>query len=503
VAEDFLEEEEVSAPKRRRVVEQPAEPRPQEFPMSGVAHPLAQLDDPKDKPFQDEETDQEFHQIVTAHWGSIKTWHRCQKIVDIVNIRLWDPVETTMEANVEEKLRKAWNSFSCKAKANASVGCLLIHKTNGRMRYFHSCSNNFTLFEQPWLLESEKDLDAFLEAIASKDFAEESVRRRPDTEWKLYAVTNLTVYFYKLLEMSRIGRGDGEERNDPPNHIQKNRSVLGLFKNPKTGKPYQDNLCFFRCLAVARNCLCREGCCSCKTVSERTTRMLYREYLERMGETEDDEEFPGVDESDLLGLEDAFQVAIAVFSLDIERKAKVVWCSKRSFPKRLNLNLHNKHYSYIRNLDGYCNSYVCSVCDRCFDKSFNFRRHICATKEASKLSFRGGEFSSPSNIFTKLERECGIKLARDDPKRYYPYRITYDIESMLCKNSLPVSTDTTTYENVHSLLSVSVCSNVPGYKKPLCFVRDERGVENCVERFVTYLHSIAIKAESLLKNNLK
>jgi hypothetical protein len=469
-------------------------------------HPLPDLQDPKQRPFMSDnqtgnEDTEEFVEIVNAHWGSIKTRHRCQKVLDILNIRLWDPEDDNYEANVGNNVLKAWQSFSCKAKVNASVGCILVHKTNGRFRYFHSSSNNATLLEEPRTIGSEEQMEKFVEDIASVDVAREGLLRRPNTEWILYAITNLTVYFYKLLGISRFG--GSESHLSLPQHILSNRSIFALDRHPKTGQEYKDLLCFFRCLAVLSDCECTNGMCNCKSVSERTTKRLFQHYLDSMELTTD--EFLGVDECDLLMLEDLFNVAIYVYSLDTKREATVIWRSKRTFPRRLNLNFHDQHFSYIRNLESYSQSYSCVVCQRCFSKSGNYNRHTCAVEEASKLMFRGGEFERPDNIFLKLERDAGIVIAQEDPLRFYPFRVTYDIESLLPKDpdNLPTNTETTTYENCHSLLSVSVCSNVPGFKQPKCFVRSSKGVAKCVSDFVAYLHKIANKAGDIMETRFK
>ena len=49
----------------------------------------------------------------------------------------------------------------------------------------------------------------------------------------------------------------------------------------------------------------------------------------------------------------------------------------------------------------------------------------------------------------------------------HPYRITYDIERFLSKEQLPEGTDKVTYTSRHKLLSVSICSNVPGHDTPI------------------------------------
>jgi hypothetical protein len=499
VAEDFLTEEDLLPRKRART----------ESPVANVlSHNDLLVRDDKPEPFVNDDVsasetseERDFKDVVRRHWGSIMTYHKCQKIVDILNVRLWDPENETAEVDVEKYVIKTWNSFQCRAKVNVSLGCVLQHKTNGRFRYFHSSSNNWTLYQSPVTISSESDLESFMEDVTAKDLASESIRRRPDTNWKLYAVSNMTFYFYKLLDMSRVGHVT--EKIRLPKHILSNRSVFTLHVNPKSGKPYNDKLCFFRCLAVLTNCVCAKKKCACKTVSEKTAKKLADTYLMHRGISM--ECFEGVDERDLLTLEDLFNVSIHVFVLGKDRMATVVWRSKRTFAKRLNLNLSESHFSYIRNLDSYTNTYSCSVCKRCFAKLSNYTRHSCAVENASKLAFKGGEFCAPRNVFDRLEREAGVVLDKSDPLRYYPYRITFDIESLLSKDPelLPTDTETTTYDSYHSLLSVSVCSNVPNYKKPRCFVRDSNGVEACVEKFVNYLHEVAESAELILTAKYK
>jgi hypothetical protein len=474
-----------------------------------IQHPVLNIQDPKPQPFSgdddddnvNKDVDDEFVEVVKAHWSSIKTKHRCHKVTDILNIRLWDPENDSYEVDVGRNVLKAWRSFNCKAKVNASVGCILVHKTNGRFRYFHSSSNNATLLEEPRTIGSEEQMEKFVEDIASIDAAREALLRRPNTEWSLYAITNLTVYFYKLLGISRVGGAE----NDIifPSRILNNRSIFTLDRDPYTGRKYNDLLCFFRCLAVLTDCTCSDGKCTCKTVSERTTKRLFQHYLECTNMSP--EEFLGIEECDLIKLEDYFNVGIYVFALGQNREATVIWRSKRTFPRRLNLNVHDHHFSYIRNLESYSNSYTCVVCQRCFNKSGNYNRHTCAIEDVSRLVFKGGEFERPDNIFYKLEREAGIVIGQQHPLRFYPFRITFDIESLLPKDSdcLPVNTETTTYENYHSLLSVSVCSNVPGFKRPRCFVRSSAGVSKCVTDFVAYLHKIADKAGSIMENRFK
>ena len=70
------------------------------------------------------------------------------------------------------------------------------------------------------------------------------------------------------------------------------------------------------------------------------------------------------------------------------------------------------------------------------------------------------------------------------------------------KSNLPQNTDKTTWCALHRPLSVSVCSNVPGFQTPVCFVNDTDDDEDLV-RMLQYLEKIALTAYQLLKNKFQ
>ena len=73
-------------------------------------------------------------------------------------------------------------------------------------------------------------------------------QRRPNSKWVLEQVTNVTFFITKL-RGHPIGRG-----TDLPDYLSKNNGLLPLDRNHNTGKPYNDNLCFFRALALHNGC---------------------------------------------------------------------------------------------------------------------------------------------------------------------------------------------------------------------------------------------------------
>ena len=163
----------------------------------------------------------------------------------------------------------------------------------------------------------------------------------------------------------------------------------------------------------------------------------------------------------------------------------------------LYLNLYRNHFSYIKNIDAYAKAYVCPKCDACFDRFYNCKRHSCNPDKTSKYVFKGGVFEPPPHHLFQTSPRWGSSSATTRPGRYYEYVITYDIECMLPSTALR-STSSTSYSNTHEFLSVSVCSNVPGFRRPVCFVRESSAAE-CVGRFVDYLDRVSRVAGALTK----
>ena len=85
----------------------------------------------------------------------------------------------------------------------------------------------------------------------------------------------------------------------------------------------------------------------------------------------------------------------------------------------------------------------------------------------------------PAGVFDRLEDE-NIDVPEED--RYYPYRVTYDIQVMLQPTDKRRS-EKLEWTSHHVLLSVSVCSNVPGYTVPVCYISEgdsRKTVESCL-----------------------
>ena len=90
----------------------------------------------------------------------------------------------------------------------------------------------------------------------------------------------------------------------------------------------------------------------------------------------------------------------------------------------------------------------------------------------------------------------GIDIPED--LKYFPYRATFDFECYFKRETEhPRNTAKLTWEAEHVPLSVSVCSNVPGYDQLKCFVSSDSTSE-MIQQFVEYFVQISQESYVLL-----
>ena len=432
--------------------------------------------------------------VLRENWGGIKTYLRKRKVQDILNIRVWPRLGGDEPDHVQPLIRRLWEETPCPVKLTCSLGFVLRHKTSGARRYHHSSSNNGLVFDRPRLINSETSLQNFLTELSQVNMREVASFERPNTNWLVRAVTNLTVYSSKLLGMGKVGRVDG----DMPDYILRNRHLVSLNKCARTGKPYTDNLCFFRCLSLVVDCQCMAGKCACRRPSEKTVKRLFSKYCAHTG-IDHQQPFEGVSVDQLLELERLFDVTIIVLCLTLSGESSILWSSGSARETKLYLNDFAGHYSLIKDISGFAKSYTCVECSGSFTRLHSLRRHTCSPRDTGALKFFGGVFGAPSTIITEIRDHTGIDIV-DANQLFYPYRITYDIECMLTKGELPDNTPTSKFTSLHEFLSVSVCSNVPGYTDPICFIREEDSAtpRECIDKFVAYIWEVSRRARELV-----
>ena len=143
----------------------------------------------------------------------------------------------------------------------------------------------------------------------------------------------------------------------------------------------------------------------------------------------------------------------------------------------------------------YAKSYRCSRCGKVWKDGFKLNRHEKTCEAKVDYIFPGGAYKTPMTIFQLLEDE-GLNIP--EHLKYFPFRATFDFECMFSSTTGLENTKKLTWNAKHLPLSVSVCSNVPVYDQPKCFVT-EGNSNQLVKEMVDYLVEISSKSYGLMK----
>ena len=423
--------------------------------------------------------------LLKENWEAVKTYFRCRKVVDIFNFRL-----INQQVSITDALCDVWlNKTPTQVKLQCCLGYVLKNSITSELRYFHSSANNTMLFDKPVTIKSLNDIQKIADFLEDLDMCVKAKANRPNSSWGVLHVTNISFYLSKL-PFPKIGRPCSI-----PNHIKKLKCVQTLIRGVNN-KPVDDNLCFFRALYLNKNCMCKKRC-DCLFPKESLPKIydLYNSYAKHAGASAALAScFQGVSLDDLRTLEKIFDIKISVYSLSRRNKCTLVFQSFSKSKIELNLCLVGNHFCYIKDISAFSKCFTCTTCKLSFPNKHNLLRHkkTCA-KEQSLYKYDKDVFHPTLSIFDQIENRTGLTIP--DEYRFYPFRATFDIECYLPKSCL-TNTPKLTFNNDHKLMSISVCSNIPGYTDPFCLVSDGDSDE-LVRKFVVFLSLLSDVAYSL------
>jgi len=210
--------------------------------------------------------------------------------------------------------------------------------------------------------------------------------------------------------------------------------------------------------------------------------------------------FPGVTLRELVDVEDIFEINVVVYALELDDqspKATVVQLSRKMYERTMNVNLHESNFSCIFDVSKYCQRYECPRCSE-FWTSEHFHRHVRTCDAQVKHTYVGGVYNNKKTVFGQLEQP-GINVPHED--RFYPYRSTFDYESYFDKSDLPDAGEKSVWVARHVPCSVSVCSNVPKFEQPKCFIN--ASPQRLVHDKMQYLETIADAAFEIWKEKFQ
>ena len=436
--------------------------------------------EPSMLPNEEDELSSPVQEIFQHHWSSIRTHHHTgQHVQDVYNFRIKD---LNMHSLVDQ-LQQLFRNQHTRFKVNVSFGFILRHTETGELRYYHSSQNMGRLLDVPHMVSNQRDFDAFLDSILVEDVLEWARQQRPDSKWIVLSVTNLTVFVNKL-----PNHLIGNPSVVLPDYLKNRKGLIALDKDIKGNSSYNDNLCFFRALVVHRG-VDRNP----TTTFEAAVKKTFKDIIGGNPLS-----FKGVMLEDLPTLENKLQMNVNVFELKRQEGEPIVGrVVQRSFHKykdTMNLNVYGDHFSLITNLDRYCQSFECPCCHKLWKQLFRLNRHMKGCTNVTKRKFIGGSYQNELTVFELLIDE-GIMVPKE--YQFYPYRITYDFECYFDRQDVPSCTDKLQWQAKHVPLSVSICSNVPGFEKPKCLITTGKP-DSLVTDMVSYMHDIQETAALLV-----
>ena len=159
--------------------------------------------------------------------------------------RFYNFAMDTLDPNyLLEKLDVVFSSPKCAAKPKVASDFVLRNVEEGSCRYYYAHEYN-TILERSKLVATTEDLTKIKKLLSNTDIIELCTRERANTKWKLCRSTKATL-FAKLPKLVPMGCKDIVL----PDSLLKTHANKSSTLEENTRKPYKDNKCPFRALAL-------------------------------------------------------------------------------------------------------------------------------------------------------------------------------------------------------------------------------------------------------------
>ena len=199
-----------------------------------------------------------------------------------------------------------------------------------------------------------------------------------------------------------------------PDYIKNNRYIIALEKDEHHAKRYNNYLCFFRCLAIAKFGKTYHNC-------NLKVKELFNQYCEHFRVNPQD--FKGVELIDFPQLETFYETQLFAMFLKQDGSAKILYLSQASFPTKIYLNLYENHLSLITDIKMYSKQFICNRCQKVFAEMRNLKQHESKCDANVKYVFPGGVYRNKLSVFEELE-EMGVLVREED--KYEKWFACYD-----------------------------------------------------------------------------
>ena len=280
---------------------------------------------------------------------------------------------------IEEKLDRVLDKLKHVAKLNLAVGFILKNTEDGKFRYFYAHENN-TLLEQSKFVSNKDEMAKLKKILKKTDVIESCTKERANTKRRFYKLTNLTI-FAALLRDIPMGCTDAVM----PESLLKNHTINCVTYEQNTKKPYKDNLCLFRALALHLH--------GNERLEEETSK-LFNLFLVN-STNPDPSRFQGVCMENIPYVEVIVAVNVFIYDIDFIDGAMVGELARRSikkYEKSVQLIRYKSHICYVDNINALFKAFRCPTCDTYFQKRGNLERHLVRCSERVKHIYPKNEY---------------------------------------------------------------------------------------------------------------
>ena len=218
----------------------------------------------------------------------------------------------------------------------------------------------------------------------------------------------------------------------------------------KTRKPYNDNLCLFR--AVALHLFGNERL-------EEETSKNFNIFLDNCGEA-DPSKFQGVHMTAIPKVEERLQLNIFLYDIDCVNGELIGELARRSiqkFEKSVKLLRYNNHICYVSDMNSSFKSFRCSTCDTICSKTGNLERHLITCSERVKHIYPKNVYQLRETLFEKLD---SFNISYREEQKMFKNLSVLDFESICVKEETYTETETTKRVGKLVPISVSISSNL-------------------------------------------
>ena len=316
--------------------------------------------------------------------------------------------------------------------------------------------------------------------LKKTDVIESCTKERSDTKWRFFRLTTLTIFAALLRDISM-----GCKNAVMPESFLKNHAVNCLTFEKNTRKPYNDNLCLFRALAVHLH--------GNERLEEETSK-LFNLFLVN-STYPDPSKFQGVCMDDIPSVEDIVGINIFIYDIDLIDGAMVGELARRSikkYEKIVQLIRYNSHICYVDNINALFKAFRCPTCDTYFQKTGNLERHLVSCSERVKHIYPKNVYQLRETLFDKLD---SFDIQYTDDQKLFTNLAVFDFESICIPDEKFKNTETTSWIGKHVPISVSISSNLITMPIFLC----NSNPRDLVESFIDAVEGLATQSKAPMK----